>query len=160
MRRFKFTLEQVLRLKAAQKRQVSSELSQLEAAYAVIESKIHRLSEQWQQETEALRQVERNLVAAEYALRVNYLDYLDHKMNEEKQRLLHQSHLISETRQKLSRLAREEKTLQRLRMRQQVRHEKEQARLEQAEIDDIAAQRRVYTERHIREPQSGTAPFE
>ncbi|HHL73651.1 MAG TPA: flagellar export protein FliJ [Bacteroidetes bacterium] len=139
MKRFKFSLEQVLNLKTNMKRQVQQELAGLEAQRVRIEEKIEHIGEQWQRENEALQNANESLQAAEYQLRLSYLDFLDKKINSEKEQLFRVMDQLAEKRNKLLTITREEQMLEKLRERKAEQHRKEVVRAEQSFNDEIAA---------------------
>ncbi len=138
MKRFKFSLEQVLNLKSNLKKQVQQELAGLEADRRQLEEKIQHLGDQWQRENQALQSSNESLQAAEYQLRLSYLDFLDRKINQEKESLFALMNRLAETRSKLLTLSREEQMLEKLRERKAEQHRQEVIRAEQAFNDEIA----------------------
>ncbi len=138
MKRFKFSLEQVLNLKSNLKKQVQQELAGLEADRRHLEEKIQHLGDQWQRENQALQSSNESLQAAEYQLRLSYLDFLDRKINQEKESLFALMNRLAETRSKLLTLSREEQMLEKLRERKAEQHRQEVIRAEQAFHDEIA----------------------
>lgn len=149
MKRFRFSLEQVLRLKSIQKQNYAEKLAQLNADYHRQEEKLDRLREAWNAEEHSLKKSATSLLAAEYLLRVNYLDYLDQQMQREQSVLMDISRQMAEIRQKLSVYAREENMLTRLRDKQRLSHTKEQERKEQLSLDDLTLQRRIFHRRQM-----------
>lgn len=144
MKKFKFSLQQVLDVKVHQKMQVSRELVDLEKRKNAIESSIQKLARQWQREKAALQRNMKELVSAEYRMRLAYLQHLDHQIDFERRKLVSLSAKIGAVRHKLMQYAREEQALSLLSEKKQETYRKTLRKKEQDATDELSSQRIVH----------------
>ncbi len=145
MSRFKFSLQQVLELKQSLKKQLATEIIKLELEEEKVQNRIKKLTQEWENEGRALEAEKSSLVAAEYRLRMSYLEYLSEKIEEERKALFDIARLLATKRQKLIQFSREQKILEKLRERREQEFRKQERRREQKEIDEVAAQLTGYS---------------
>lgn len=143
MSRYRFSLQQVLDLKASLKRQMTYEIASLEKQERDVQQRIERLSKQWEHESAALAAEMSALKAAEYRMRVNYLQYLNQQIETERRKLFQIAGELANKRQKFIQLSREETILEKLRERREKEYHKQVRRREQKELDEVAARRLV-----------------
>ena len=143
MKKFKFSLQQVLDLKKSERSQIEQELNRLKNQRSIIEEKVDKIGREWQAESQALARSEKDLLAAEYRMRLTYLDFLDHKILQENENLMKVMRQISEVQEKLLVMTRDEKVLKRLREKRYDEHIVEMRREEQNIADEIANQRTI-----------------
>ncbi len=148
---FKFSLQQVLDLKESQKDQIAHEIGLLEKKQMEVQARIEKLGREWQKESRALERVASKLLAAEYRLRVAYLDYIDTQIEAEKRKFFEIASQLAKKRQKYFQFSREQKIFENLRQKRLAEFREEEIRKAQTEIDEIATQRHVY---HIRQEQN------
>jgi len=143
MKRFRFNLQQVLDLKANQKQHVAQNLAVAERAKNRIESTIERLTESWKREKEALDGSMKKMVAAEYQMRVRYLDHLDLQIERERNNLFEASSKVADVRRKLIQFSQEEQALNILKDKKYQHFQKELGKREQADLDELVSQRSI-----------------
>ncbi len=115
MKRFRFSLQQVLDLKTSQKRQIENELAVLQRQKKRLGSNLQDLRCQWQAENEKLAMSKRKALDADYRLRRAYLDFIDQQSEVENKSLQNVLKQISTTREKLAAIIQEEKAIKKLR---------------------------------------------
>lgn len=144
MKHFRFSLQQVLDLKAHQKQEVAIDLAALEHDRENLEKRLDRLASEWAAEKKALNSQVSELKLAEYRMRVQYLEYLDATIQKERKALLALAGKIAEKRQKLLRCAQEERALSLLRGRHATAYEKAVRAGERRKVDELNIQRTLH----------------
>ncbi|KAA3657772.1 MAG: hypothetical protein DWQ10_12555 [Calditrichaeota bacterium] len=143
MKRFKFSLQQVLNLKTSQKFQIENDMANLQRQKLRIEKNLNDLTQQWQTEQKALAMEQGRKIDADYRLRMGYLDFLDQQIAVENKTLLNVVKQISTTREKLAIVMQEEKVIKKLRDKRYEEHMTTEQQEEQKITDDLVNQRVV-----------------
>ncbi|MCA9733263.1 MAG: flagellar export protein FliJ [Deferribacteres bacterium] len=143
MKRFRFSLQQVLNLKTSQKYQIENEMAALQRQKLNIESNLNDLTNQWQAEQRALAMGAGRKIDADYRIRMGYLDFIDQQIVVENKTLLNVVKQISTTRERLAIVIQEEKVIKKLRDRRYEEHVAAAQKEEQNITDDMVNQRVV-----------------
>ncbi|KAA3615461.1 MAG: hypothetical protein DWQ05_14010 [Calditrichaeota bacterium] len=141
MKRFRFSLQQVLNLKASQKFQIENELASLHRQKNQIEESLSELTKQWQAENDALSLNKRKSLDSDYRIRVAYLEFLDQQFEVENKTLLNVMKQISTTQEKLATIIQEEKVIKKLRDKRFDEFVSATKKEEQAINDDLVNQK-------------------
>lgn len=146
MKKFKFSLEQVLRLKDSQKKQLEQEIAGLDLQRHHLEQHLEKLNEEWMSEKRAINESKKKMVAAELRMRNNYLEFLDQKIEIEKKSLLNLQREITQKREKYVGMIQEIKVLMKLREKRMEEYALAMNREEQAMNDEVSSQQ--FAKRH------------
>lgn len=141
MKRFEFSLQQVLNLKTSQKNQIENEMAVLQAQKKQLESNLQELAVQWQTENEKLNVAKRASLDTDFRLRRAYLDFIDQQTQIENKTLQNVLKQISTTREKLAMIIQEEKVIQKLREKRFDAYQAALRKEEQDASDDLVNQR-------------------
>jgi len=141
MKRFEFSLQQVLDLKTSQKHQIENEIAGLLAQKNQLEANLRELSDQWQAENDKLNLAKRKSLDAEFRLRRAYLDFIDQQSRIENKTLQNVLKQISTTREKLAVIIQEEKVIKKLREKRFDAYQAALRKEEQDASDDLVNQR-------------------
>jgi flagellar FliJ protein len=140
VKRFRFSLEKVLRLRAQETEQAKRALAQAMGAEAAAAEALSEARETLQHRTaEATAQERAGLVAAEFGALRNYLIFLQRQVEAAEAALGAAKALTQQRRLELLRARRRERALEKLRERRFAQYQLEAMREEQKELDEYGS---------------------